>query len=229
MRINGISGININNAGLSQRYNASPKAQPPSFGVGIKGDLGLVLCNQAFKNNAIQAYTKKAEEFSRLCSPKSQIFQSWMSDNRIGLNFKSPEISKAYEKPLGACMPGGELKLFLNLTPKTLIDAENSLVDIMKEKRSGVLLKAIHDTDFYDKLMSEYNPQSSDSVHAVVSNLEDDALVNLFYFNPKGNDKEISLSRKFLEERLDELAKTNPKFKDTVERQIIIQSFLSKL
>lgn len=226
MRISSISSYNVNS-----KYNQNSKvSKAPAFErLTPSGDMCMLLSEQARDYKISNYYCAKAESIRDWCAERASIMLSQPKEGKRYMYLSIPEISKQYQKVLGECKLGEELKWFMNLGADTVTKAKADIEDIVLEKRLGVLLKSINNDKFYDKIMKEYNPSNDKSVYNVVHNMNEEDLIEMFYFNPKGNDREVRLARQQLEEKLDRMAENNPKFKDTKLRQTIIQAALAKL
>ena len=102
-----------------------------SFGsVRLSGELGVLLTTQALKNDALRAYSSKAEHLTTLCSSKAELHRMFGGGNKVNFFLSCPSITKDYEKHLGECERGQELNLFLNLDNDVFTKAERLLYEI---------------------------------------------------------------------------------------------------
>lgn len=166
--------------GINTTY--SPK---PAFGVKIDGRIATDLCQEMYSRNLGKyspAYVSHYEKLKASGLPASEISLSKGADGATNFNLKNPQITTAYEIPLGSAKPGHLLESWFNIKPENIVKAEKSLKEIITEKVDGLMKLAVERDDVYDKVITASGEKT---LSKAIKKLDDEQIIDLYFDSKK--------------------------------------------
>lgn len=158
----------------------------PNFGVKIDGRVACDICQEMYSGKLAKysaAYTSHFEKLRATGSPTSEIYLSKsVANGETNFVLRNPEITTAYEIPLGSAKPGHLLETWFNIKPEDIMKAEQRLKDLIFEKFNGLFKAALDNDVVYDKVISESGEKE---LSKAMKKLNDDQIIDLYYDSVK--------------------------------------------
>lgn len=184
MRINGVQSCNV-----YQNNNLDcKKKQHPAFKANISDSLWNMVKNEAKARNLLTELFGMRTKIANW-GDKNSIVNAFENFDRPGtfcLGLDNHKISKLYGGSMGEHEAPSLLDVILNLKQKNILQGEQDLKNIIAERKSVVLAKALDSDDVYNQVKTAV--PHSNGLYEAVENLPEEKLVDLYFDNYKNVD-----------------------------------------
>ncbi len=163
--------INISNA----NYNK------PAFGAKLNGSLTLELSKELFARKLgkySQTYAEHCKKLTSAGSESSELYLAKYTDGTVSFNLKNQSITSEYEIPMGNAKYGSLLETFFKIKPEHIIKAEQTIKELITEKKNGLLKAAKEYKDVHNKVTQAGQDKN---IEKAIQNLDDRTIINLYY------------------------------------------------